>query len=321
MKLLDQTVQGGQAWLRHQVQSVDWRIHMGSAEQREILAAVEHLRKAPLPLLLCHATDFELSNCQRMMRTVRTKLDGGMGLVVLSGLPISDLSDDEAIFSYWLLGQILSRPVATRWDGTVLYDVTDTGKKFGYGVRGSATNGELSFHTDNAFGKAVPDYVGLLCLQQAAVGGDSRFCSLYSVHNQLLREAPALLERLYRPAIYDRQAEHHPLAPKTLSNPLFAFDGEKLTARLTPNLIRRGYELAGEAIDDELLQALSCLERLLTHDEFSIAFKLLPGEIQYVNNHWSAHYRSAFHDGGGDEKRRLIRVWYRHNGLATYDGE
>ena len=32
----------------------------------------------------------------------------------------------------------MGQNVAQKWDGTMVYDVTDTGKKFGYGVRGSA---------------------------------------------------------------------------------------------------------------------------------------------------------------------------------------
>ncbi|WP_423395537.1 TauD/TfdA family dioxygenase [Burkholderia sp. LMG 21824] len=318
MMHLNQPVLGRQAWLRNDVRPEYWRLNLGVKEQGEILAAVERFRHAPLPLLLCHASDFEMPGCRQLMQRVQARLDEGMGLVVLGGLPIQHLSADEAIFAYWILGLLLSRPVATRWDGTILYEVTDSGKKFGYGVRGSATNGELSFHTDNAFGKVVPDYVGLLCLQQAATGGDSRFCSLYSVHNRFLQEAPDLLKRLYSPCIYDRQAEHHPDEPKTLAMPMLAFDGCRLTARLTPNLIRNGYELAKVPIDDALLEALALFERLLSHDEFSMEFRLNSGEIQYVNNHWSAHYRSAFVDA--EQKRRLIRLWYRTKGRATYDG-
>jgi hypothetical protein len=89
-----------------------------------------------------------------------------------------------------VLGQLIAAPVAQKWDGTMIYDVTDTGRQFGYGVRGSWTNVELSFHTDNAFGVAPPDYVGLLCLMPAREGGISRFCSLYTVHNEMLRRHP-----------------------------------------------------------------------------------------------------------------------------------
>ena len=78
----------------------------------------------------------------------------------------------------------------------------------------SWTNVELSFHTDNAFGVAPPDYVGLLCLMPAREGRICRFCSLYTVHNEMLRRHPRQLARLYRPFYYDRQAEHASGDPK-----------------------------------------------------------------------------------------------------------
>ena len=68
---------------------------------------------------------------------------------------------------FWILGQLLGRTVAQKWDGTMIYDVTDSGRDFGYGVRGSTTNVELVFHNDNAFGLAVPDAVGLFCKRPA----------------------------------------------------------------------------------------------------------------------------------------------------------
>ena len=48
---------------------------------------------------------------------------------------------------------------------------------------GPATNVELGFHTDNAFGISVPDYVGLMCKYPAKEGGLSRF--LQSPHSSL----------------------------------------------------------------------------------------------------------------------------------------
>ncbi len=90
----------------------------------------------------------------------------------------------------------------------MIYDVTDTGQQYGYGVRGSATNVELGFHTDNAFGMRVPDFVGLLCKYPAVSGGLSRFCSLYTVHERMETNHPEALQRLYQPMLFDRQAEH-----------------------------------------------------------------------------------------------------------------
>ena len=72
----------------------------------------------------------------------------------------------------------------------------------------SHTSVELNFHTDNAFARMVPDYVGLFCRHPAKSGGVSRFCSLYSVHQRMLEQYPDELARLYQPVLFDRQKEH-----------------------------------------------------------------------------------------------------------------
>ena len=46
------------------------------------------------------------------------------------------MTDNEAKSIYWLLSQMLGRPVAQKWcDGRMLYSVTDLGQPSGNGVR------------------------------------------------------------------------------------------------------------------------------------------------------------------------------------------
>jgi len=319
--MLDQRVEDVRLWTRNTIRRSDWTIELNDAAINEVITMVERMREAPLPLLLLHPDQFDLRACRDVMRRVKQSLSEGAGLVLIDRLPMDRISAAEATAVFWTLGYFLSTPVATKWDGTMLYDVTDTGRRFGYGVRGSATNVELSFHTDNAFGVAIPDYVGLLCIRPALVGGISRFCNLYAVHNAMLRHDAALLRRLYQPAFYDRQAEHASEAPQVMLAPLFQYDGKRLSARLTPNLIRRGYDIAGEKMDDLLIEALDRLENITRDEEYWIEFRLEGGQMQYVQNHWCAHFRSAFSDGDDPaNKRHLIRVWYREKGARTYDG-
>jgi hypothetical protein len=319
--MLDQPVEDVRQWTRNTIRRPDWTIELDDAAINEVMAMIRRMQETPLPLLLLHPDQFELHACREVMRRVKQSLSEGIGLVVIDRLPTDRISAAEATAVFWTLGYFLSTPVATKWDGTMLYDVTDTGRRFGYGVRGSATNVELSFHTDNAFGVAIPDYVGLLCIRPALQGGISRFCNLYAAHNAMLRHDAALLRRLYQPAFYDRQAEHASEAPKILWAPLFQYDGKRLSARLTPNLIRRGYDIAGEKMDDLLIEALDCLEKITRDEEYWIEFRLEAGQMQYVQNHWCAHFRSAFTDGDDPaNKRHLIRVWYREKGARTYDG-
>ena len=197
---------------------------------------------------------------------------------------------------FWIIGQLIGRPVAQKFDGTMIYDVTDSGEEFSYGVRGSHTRVELNFHIDNAFGMTVPHYVGLLCWQTAQSGGVSRFCSLYSLHNRLLTDYPEILEVLYQPMIYDRQAEHHPQAAKTTLAPFFQWDGKRLLCRANISLIRKGHGVAGQEINYALDKALIVVEDLLADPAIWVEMQLRPGDIHYLNNINIAHYRSGFID-------------------------
>ena len=58
----------------------------------------------------------------------RNDLERGRGFVVLDRLPIGGISEREAIALYWMIGQLLGEPVAQNVQGTLLYDVRDTGQ-------------------------------------------------------------------------------------------------------------------------------------------------------------------------------------------------
>ena len=94
--------------------------------------------------------------------------------MIIDRLPLEKLSQREAVALYWLYGQLLGEPFAQNVQGTLLYDVRDTGQDVASGARFSVTSYESSFHTDNSFGDSILDYVGLLCLKTAKSGGVSQ---------------------------------------------------------------------------------------------------------------------------------------------------
>ena len=157
---------------------------------------------------------------------MKTILDDGVGFCVLDHLPMEHYGIDTMVEIYWVLGQLIGRPVAQKWNGQMIYDVADTGIAHHEKIRGSHTSVELCFHTDNAFARMVPDYVGLLCRNPAKSGGTSRFCSLYTVHDRMVRQFPEELERLYQPMYFNRQNEHHPDGARVTLAPYFSWNGD-----------------------------------------------------------------------------------------------
>jgi len=277
-------------------------------------------QKNPLPDLLRSPDQFDIPNLRTIMRTIKSRLTYGIGVAIIDALPMGDLDETQATTVFWILGQLVGHPVAQKWDGTMLYQVKDTGMPFGYGVRGSYTNIELTFHTDNAFAISPPEAVGLLCLRPALSGGVSRFCSLYAVHNELLQKNPKALNRLYQPVLWDRQAEHAPDKPKFSFAPMFRFDGKKLLARANTGLVRKSYERAEFEMDLELNAALDCVDEMTNRPGFHFELPLERGQMQYLNNRDVAHYRSEFQDHPEPaQQRHLVRTWHRESGQRTYD--
>ena len=109
--------------------------------------------------------------------SIRAALEDGRGFLVVPAGEPGRFSHRRQAVRYWLLGSLLGRPVEQNVQGTLLYDVRDTGQDVRYGARFSVTNAESTFHTDSSFMETVTDYVGLLCLNDAKSGGLSQVVS------------------------------------------------------------------------------------------------------------------------------------------------
>ncbi|MCZ6644953.1 MAG: TauD/TfdA family dioxygenase [SAR324 cluster bacterium] len=319
--MLERIVRGNRAWISGKVSRKDWTVPMPRKAWREVERFLEVIRGEPLPLLMLSPDQFGMPECREMMLRLKRILTSGIGIAVLDRLPLDELTVDEAKAVYWVLGQFIATQVAQKWDGTMVYDVTNTGRTPGYGVRASWTDLELFFHTDNAFAIAPPDYVSLLCLHPAKKGGISRFCSLYTVHNEMLKRDPRLLARLYQPVYFDRQAEHAPQDPKVSWAPIFSYDGKRLKVRYSPKLARQGYKLMGETLDGQAEEAFAALDEIISDPKLWIELRIERGQMQYLNNWEVAHFRSTFEDyANAKKKRHLIRLWYRDEGRRFYNG-
>jgi alpha-ketoglutarate-dependent taurine dioxygenase len=246
------------------------------------------------------------------LRPVREALERGRGFAVIDRVDPDRYSPLQAQTVYWLLGQLLGTPCAQNVQGTLLYDVRDTGQDVQYGARFSVTNAESSFHTDNSFGSEVLDYVGLLCLRPARAGGLSQLVSGLSVHNLLGARHPEALARLYRPFHVDRRGGVRPGEAPTARAPVFERRGEGLLLRYLRYWIHAGHDRAGVPLTAEQVAALDALDRVAADPALRAEFALGPGQIYFINNRWILHNRTAFADDPKPERRRhLVRLWLR----------
>jgi alpha-ketoglutarate-dependent taurine dioxygenase len=322
MTQIDSPIEGPSVWTRREVRPEDYRVDLSAACLDEIRRAADEIRAYPLPTVLRAPNDFAMPACRQEMTRVRDMLDHGRRFAIVDRLRMNEMDATEATAIYWLLSSMVSRPVAQKLDGTMIYDVLDTGQQAlpGSGIRPDKTNIEIRFHNDNAYNDAPPDYVGLLCLRQAQSGGHSRVISFHTVHNALRERHSDRLERLYQPFWFDRQREFRPGESPVFAAPIFEDDGEP-RARFSVHQIKGGYALRGEPIDRDGEAALAATLDLFEEDGLSVDFDLEPGQIQFVDNRALGHSRTAFiDDPHPDRRRHLVRLWLRDHGRRAYPG-
>jgi hypothetical protein len=319
---LTSRIEGPSAWRRDQLRAEDYRVALSGPCLAEIRSVAGDIRAYPLPMVVRRPDEFDLPHCRAAMGEVRKILNRGVRFAIVDRLPLAELDPETATAVYWLLASMVARPVAQKLDGTLVYDVRDTGRQAlpGSGVRPDQTNIEIKFHTDNAYNTTPPDHVALLCLKPAKAGGHSRVSSFHTLHNALLDRHPETLARLYRAFWFDRQREFHDGDSPIFSAPVFTAEGE-LLARYSTHQIRGGYALRGEPLDNEGATAVAAMLELFDDETLSADFDLEPGQMQFVNNRVLGHSRSEFEDYEEPERRRhLVRLWLRDHGRRAYPG-
>jgi alpha-ketoglutarate-dependent taurine dioxygenase len=309
-----------QCWTRATLTRADWLVPVPAACIVELDAALSRLAATPRPLEHVSPADFELTACTALMDQVRAKLLEHEGLAVLDRFPVERYTPEQNRTLGWLLASMLGPLVAQKWDGTRVYDVKDSGQPLGYGVRRSVTSLGQPFHTDGGWLWQPPELVGLFCLDAAQEGGLSRFVSLMTAHERLRERAPDLLDRLYQPFWWDRQAEHAPDDTRVSRQPVFARDGDDVTARYYEDYVVKGHALAGEPLDATGIDALAALRAIVDAPEHWAEFRIEKGQLQYLNNRRFAHSRTAFVDTAGTH-RHMLRLWNRREGTIALEGQ
>jgi hypothetical protein len=237
-------------------------------------------------------------------------LERGRGFAIIEPPASAHYSDTELQLLYWLVAQALGRPVEQNVQGTLLYDVRDTGQDVRSGARFSVTSAESSFHTDNSFGLEIADYIGLLCLKTARSGGVNQLVSGLSACAHLLARRPDVVEVLGRPFHIDRRGGVRPGDAPTVRFPILQRNGDEWTCRYLRYWIEAGQEKAGEPLTLAQKEALDVLDGVLRDPALRVDFVLKPGEMLFINNRWIFHNRTAFEDHAEPERRRhLVRLW------------
>ena len=158
------------------------------------------------------------------------------------------------------------------------------------------------------------DVVGLLMLQHAKSGGESRIASSMTVHNTILAEHPEYLAPLYRGYRFHILGSDRGGAARLTDHriPIFVDHGEALSCHYNPSPIDRSVERAGVALSQTDTDAVRYVAEVAARPGIYLDMALQPGDIQLLNNHVIMHGRTDYQDYPEMERRRhLLRLWLR----------
>jgi alpha-ketoglutarate-dependent taurine dioxygenase len=302
---------GPKSWTAETVGTpTGWTCPLAGALLDALRAVYDARGQGDGPITYLRLTPGEKAALAGHLADTRRDLEHDRGFVVLDRLPVDRITEREAVALYWLIGQLLGEPFAQNVQGTLLYDVRDSGQDVSRGARFSVTNYESSFHTDNSFGGTVLDYVGLLCLKTARSGGVSQVVSGLAALRALRREHPEALEALCRPFHVDRRGGVREGEAPTVRRPVIERGGPEPLFRYLRYWIEAGHDKAGEPLTNAQRGALDRLDEVLNRPALRAEFSLEPGQVYLINNRWVLHNRTAFEDHPEPDRRRhLVRLW------------
>ncbi len=301
-------VEGARVWHGPDMakQSDDWTYSLSAGEIAEIDAAVVTIDNAGLDVLDITRDNFPLPKLAATLQRIQGDLQNGRGFGIIRGVPVNRYEIRQAAIAYFGIGAHFGEAVSQNAKGHALGHVCNLGFDPTLPTaRGYQSGNKLNFHTDPT------DLVGLMCLRKSKSGGLSSIVSAGTVFNTMLEQRPDLVQVLTETLYRDRRGEIPAGREPWYRLPVFNFrDGQ-----LTTNYVRSTIEKAQRF--DELprltelqREAFALIERTAADPALYLDMAFEPGDIQFINNHYIMHSRTAYEDYPEPEKRRhLLRLW------------
>ena len=282
---------GAHVWRGDELTDAAWRWTLDSTEIDELVTAAR----------LGHD---DLPTVGPRLDALRGRLIRGRGFELLRGLPLDEIGHALAAEALLVIGRRLGSLRSQNAGGDLLGHVRNVGLDASDpDVRIYQTNERQTFHTDSA------DVVGLLCLHEAAEGGDSMLVSAAAIYNEMLDRAPDLAHALFDPVATDRRGEIPPGEEPFFLIPVLNWHDEALTVIYQRQYIESAARFDNAPrLSDTQRAALDLFDEIANDPTMHLSMRLQPGDIQFVHNHSLLHDRTGFVDDPA-APRHLLRLW------------
>lgn len=286
--------------------SNEWRHDLTPVEVGEVNAAVSSVTSNGISILDITRSGFPLPTLGPALDKIQEEVVNGRGFTLIRGIPVADYSIEEAAIAYFGIGSYFGWAIPQNAKGHVLGHVRDIGldpdnpEHRLYGTRARHL-----YHTDSC------DIVGLLCLQTAKQGGQSKIASSVTVYNEMVKRRPDLAAVMEEPFYTDRKGEIPEGKGPHYQMPVFHRYAGFLTTTYN-----RDFITAAQRFDDvprltqEQTEAMDLADELADSDEIRLDMDFQPGDIQFIHNHQILHARTPYEDYPEPaRKRHLLRLW------------
>ena len=294
----------------------DWVRSLDAAHLAEIDAALRRVKHRGLKLTGFGREDFPLPRTAALLAEVADELEDGRGMVRLRGIDPARYSEDDLRLIFWGLGRHLGTAIYQNARGEIMGEVRDETRlanptfspveagKIASARARSRSTGPLRWHTDRC------DVIALMCVSNAQAGGLSKLASIATIHNEILRRRPDLLELLCHDYWRMRPADEDGVSPDNVfAMPVFGFCDGKITSQYSRTYVEQAQEVARvPRLTEEQNAALDMLAAVA--EEVCLHSAFVPGDIQLLNNHTIYHGRTAYEDNPATAQSRLLfRLW------------
>ena len=234
-------------------------------------------------------------------------------IICIDGKCFTDFSEEEILGIYRNICKALGTLLTQNIKNEKLVKVQYEEKSMQHGGRYHQSKEGGSFHTDSPHWEQVPDFVGMHCINPAKKGGESKFVSVYSVHNKMLKKHKHFLEMLYEQFYFDkRRGEYEPGKPLTSVKPIFAYNGNQLKCRYIRDYLNDGHKIQNIPLSKEQNEALDIFDKIIHDENLAITYVLQQNDMVFFNNDRVMHGRTSFEDFEDIEKKRLmVRAWIK----------
>ncbi len=284
--------------------TAEYIVKLDDADRAELMAAVD-ARDGSVAMADVPAAHFAFGALAPKLASAAAQVRTGRGFVILRGLPIDGLDIGQYTAAVCGIGHHFGFALSQNAQGERVTCVVDASASDPT-PRMYRSNLELRPHTD------ITAMIALASWHKSQSGGASVIVSGVTVHDEIGRRAPHLLEPLYRGYHYHRLGEEgEGEAPATEKRvPVFANCNGQLSVRYQRAGIAGGQREMGLALDAQDIEALNLFDEIASAPENRLAFFLERGDMMVVNNYTVMHARTRFVNFAEPEKRRqLVRLW------------